>query len=126
MENDPREIELNFNGSSAPADEAKSDAWAEADAGNERDYHEYSGNEESAGDEAVVPMDENGAGNSAFSNANGGDMLRSQQPMNRPAGTLPLVNGQGRERVSAVEMVVTGKSYGTALRLLREHYQFSY
>ena len=126
MENDPREIELNFNGSSTPADEAKSEAWAEADAGNEKDYPEYSGNEESAGDEAVVPMDENVAGNSAFCNANSSDMLRSQQPMNRPAGTLPLVNSQGRERVSAVEMVVAGKSYGTALRLLREHHQFSY
>lgn len=54
------------------------------------------------------------------------DMLRSRQPMNRPAGTPPLANNSGGEKISAMELAIIGKSYGAALRILREQHQVSY
>ena len=117
MENDPREIELNFNGSAASAGEENSGAAAENNAVTEEMFFE-----DIAAEEVV---EANIAGNSAGNSVAGADLLSSQQPMNRPAGTPPLENSTARERMSAVELVVMGKSYGTALRLLREHHQVS-
>ena len=125
MENDPREIELNFNGSSAPAGEENSGAAAENSAADEVVFFEEFANEEFAEAAADDQPAESAVANAAASTVNNSDVLRSQQPMNRPAGTPPLENSSGRERMSAVELVVMGKSYGTALRLLREHHQVS-
>ena len=125
MENDPREIELNFNGSSAPASEENTGAAAENSAADEAVFFEEFANEEFAEAAADDQPAESAAANAAASTVNNSDVLRSQQPMNRPAGTTPLENSSGRERMSAVELVVMGKSYGTALRLLREHHQVS-
>jgi cytoskeletal protein RodZ len=53
-------------------------------------------------------------------------LLRSRHPVNRPAGTPPLESTFAEETVTAMEMVVAGKSYGTAMRLLREQHNMSY
>ena len=117
MENDPKEIELNFNDSSAPAEEEISGVLPEVNIRENAVVWENTGNEEFAG---------NDAGNDAASFSSGTDVLRSQQPMNRPAGTPPLVSNPGEGRISTMEMLVAGKSCGTALRLLREQSQLSH
>lgn len=53
-------------------------------------------------------------------------MLSSRHPSNRPAGTPPLENSYAAEPMTAMEMVVAGKSFGTALRILREQHNMSY
>lgn len=140
MENDPREIELNFNDrtESAGWENAGEQVFGAADrvnpesesvfcAGNENGVEETSaGNDmlfqdaaleevQESSDIAEIPVPEAGA-----------DVLRSRQPMNRPAGTPPLENVSGCEKISAMELAIIGKSYGTALRMLREHYQVTY
>jgi transcriptional regulator with XRE-family HTH domain len=52
-------------------------------------------------------------------------LLRSRHPVNRPAGTPPL-SSRAADSVSAMETAIAGKSYGTALRLLREQQNMSY
>ena len=53
-------------------------------------------------------------------------LLSSRYPVNRPPGTPPLTNSADREPISAMEMAIAGKSYGCALRILREHNSLSF
>ena len=53
-------------------------------------------------------------------------LLRSRHPVNRPAGTPPLENLYDPEPVTAMEMAIAGKSYGSALRILREQRGLSF
>ncbi|MBE6380793.1 MAG: hypothetical protein E7047_07675 [Lentisphaerae bacterium] len=143
MEENPREIELNFgNGSEEQIEELESvrEELSEAmayDDGNEsaEDYPADYSNESSGQFESAEEVDSNafdryGEDNpEANASAGRGDpemLLRSRQPMNRPAGTPPLNSVSGGEQVSALEKAVAGKSYGTALRILREQHNMTY
>ena len=54
------------------------------------------------------------------------DVPRSQLPANCPAGTMPLGDNPPPKKISAAELAVAGKSFGTALRMLREYHQLDY
>ena len=54
------------------------------------------------------------------------EVLRSRQPVNRPAGTPPLENVHNSGGMSALEKSLAGKSYGTVLRMLREHHNLTF
>ena len=50
------------------------------------------------------------------------NLLRSRQPMNCPAGTVPLDSlAKDKIEVTRQERAIAGKSYGLALRTLREY-----
>lgn len=129
MENDPKEIELNFDGSnssSAPENngqwssmEAANDMFSDAAAAEENPVAEVTEKSQAVMEEVVAPV-------AAAVENTAADIFSSRQPMNRPAGTPPLENAPQHEKVSAVELVVAGKSYGQALRILREHYQVTH
>lgn len=142
METNPREIELNFDGDSGQdideleqareelSEEISTSASAENFPESADDYLVNSVQEPAA---AAAPADTAEAVPAAaepqertFVNTDTGMLLRSRHPVNRPAGTPPLEYGNAEENVTAVEMVVAGKSYGAALRLLREQHNMSY
>ena len=111
MENDPREMELNFS-----------------TVNEENSAVNSSGNFNAAEAEEKPAADVGSAESSYVSAAavNLADVPRSQLPANCPAGTLPLGDSQPQKKISAAELAVAGKSYGTALRMLREYHQFDY
>lgn len=130
MENDPREIELDFNSSAEKENVCNSEninGFSDGNAGAVvGQWPEMS----SDGVENIVSLQEKTveiAEETATAAKNiVADMPRSWQPMNRPAGTPPLTGNPVREKVSAVELTISGKSYGIALRILREHHQVSF
>ena len=129
MESDPREIELNFNGGSENSAERNIDELENVCSELSAELH--TGNvQESSLQLQNVPED---AGNNDRALAaetadiqETAPLLRSRHPVNRPAGTPPLENTFAAEPVTAVEMAVAGKSYGAALRILREHRGLTY
>lgn len=139
MENNPREIEFNFNSSenieeleaarrelsgelAAAAEDPVSDAGeltAAADEPAAGSVQEYSA-EESA------PAAETTAAAETAQDDNIENFLRSRHPINRPAGTPPLRENSQASGVSAVELAIAGQSYGAALRIMREQNNISY
>lgn len=129
MENTPQETDLNFTISSENAvpENAVAETQIQADL--------FAGSaENSVAAEEVMDVETEGsdvpfAGTPAENvpaNNETVDVLRSRQPMNRPAGTPPLEGIAGNENISAAELSVIGKSYGAALRMLREHNHVTY
>ena len=133
METNPQEIELNFDGNSKQdldeleaarmelSEELNSPAIAEEES-------VYMPEAEIAADTAEL---ENTSSfrrqdKAAVNTADTEILVRSRQPSNRPAGTPPLESHPHEEPLTAMEMVVAGKSYGTALRILREQHNMSY
>lgn len=142
MENNPREIEFNFNNSEnieelEAARSALSGELAALDGENtENSVAETPAAEMIAG-AAQIPA-ENVADTAVDAAVPAGNVsveglpedahnfLRSRQPMNRPAGTPPLRPNNADKGVSAVELAIAGQSYGAALRIMREQSNVSY
>ena len=139
MENNPREIEFNFNNSEnieelEAARSALSGELAALDGENagvtaaENPEPEASAAqipEENVPDTAVAaaPAEKMSTG---ILPEDAQNFLRSRQPMNRPAGTPPLRANNADKGVSAVELAIAGQSYGAALRIMREQSNVSY
>ncbi|MBE6368793.1 MAG: helix-turn-helix domain-containing protein [Lentisphaerae bacterium] len=111
MEDKPRELELNFDSGAAAEQIA-----AELETAN------FTDNVPPVAAEEVDAAAENVAADSANDVE---VLLRSRHPANRPAGTPPLP-GTVHNTVSAMETAIAGKSYGMALRLLREQQNMSF
>ena len=121
MENDPREIELDFNNSAEKDSSEVAGPVENAGLAAGENINPAAAAAAAAVEDDAVPVPAKNPAADALA-----DMPRSWQPMNRPYGTPPLANNPVREKVSAVELTISGKSYGTALRVLREHHQVSY
>ncbi len=120
MENDPRKMELNFN--FADSDEK----GAENDSVHVEDIQLESQVVPGAGDksgENFATAGFNIAANGSNVTDDLADIPRSRLPMNCPAGTMPLEEKPAVRKISEAELAVVGKSFGTALRMLREHHQ---
>ena len=104
MENDPREMELNFSSAVCDEKSAEDNIVDTAEVCVESPAAEYV--EPAVGSIADVP--------------------RSQLPANCPAGTMPLGDNPPPKKISAAELAVAGTSFGTALRMLREYHQLDY
>ena len=139
METNPKEIELNFDSSSGQdleelekAREALSEEinFNAAPENEVEDFAEEYSDSEDLPVEADPEVEEKAfEPEQSVSNVVNNDtemLLRSRHPVNRPAGTPPLESNSAEEAVTAMEMVVAGKSYGAALRLLREQHNMSY
>ena len=133
MEENPREMELNFDGGNdvqleeleAVRDELS--CVVNSDADDASDIAESDPVTEEV--PAVAQAEENIAGKTDFPTfaPDTEVLLRSRHPVNRPGGTPPLSNNNSaHNQVTALEMAITGKSYGTALRILREQHNISY
>ena len=126
QENSPRELELNFSSNEERIEDleaARAELSGELNNPPQEDLSENNAEaapaDVAAGEQAVetapVPAP-----------APDAEVLRSRQPVNRPAGTPPLENVQNSGGVSALEKSFAGKSYGTVLRMLREHNKLTY
>lgn len=129
QENTPREVELNFSSNEERIEDleaARAELSGELDVLPDAVMENAADNaqEELAADNvkveaapvpAPVPVP-----------APAPKVLSSRQPMNRPAGTPPLENVQSSGGISALEKSFDGKSYGTVLRMLREHNNMTY
>ena len=136
MENNPREIELNF---SSENDMAELEA-ARSELSSELEKTESFQNESAAEwsteekPDAFQPDREpvaEASGDSAGDEKNVAEpdspvLLRSRYPVNRPAGTPPLNDSPARENMSVLETTLAGKSYGIALKMLREQHGVSW
>lgn len=104
MENNPREQELDFlNGNQASGTVLE--------------------NAENL-PENTLPLPETPVVNNAVNDEM--QYLRSRCPENRPAGTPPLVENSQPAPVNTLESAIAGKSYGPALRTLREYSNVNY
>ena len=141
MESDPREVELNFNSSNennleematlrnelaqelnSAVDIAESAPLEDAASS---EVFEPTAMENSSPDASAVEPMENPAVN-PMENPETAPLLRSRYPSNRAIGTPPLVNHNSSESFTAAETVAAGKSYGVALRCLREYQGLTY
>lgn len=120
MEEQPREMELNFGN----ADKENLDSAVENPAADTETDHSGGGiidRENASNMSAPVQNSESPAAATSPVDS----MLRSRYPANRPAGTLPLNSGV-HEQITTLEMAISGKSYGSALRILREQNNLTY
>lgn len=138
MENNPREIEFNFNSSEnieeleaarqelsgelAAAAEEQAPAAGDLTAAAEGTV---AGSAQTAAEEveASAPAEEAPV---PAQDENIENFLRSRHPINRPAGTPPLRENSAASGISAVELAIAGQSYGAALRIMREQNNISY
>lgn len=120
MEEQPREMELNFGN----ADKENLDSAVENPAADtETDYSGGGIIDRENVSNMSAPVQNSESPAAATSPVD--SMLRSRYPANRPAGTLPLNSGI-HEQITALEMAISGKSYGSALRILREQNNLTY
>ena len=123
QENNPREMELNFSSSDervAEMQEARNELFDELTAETAAEDNAADFPEDNA---AVIPEENTPVAAAVVADS---PVLRSRHPVNRPAGTPPLPQDMVNETASAAEKAIAGKSYGVALRILREMHNVSY
>ena len=130
MENNPREIELNFSSENdmAELEAARSELSSELEKTESLQNEPVEDGLSDGKVEELQPDCELAANTIAdFTGAekNAADpdspvLLRSRYPVNRPAGTPPLSDQPAYENMSVLETTLAGKSYGVALKMLRE------
>ena len=132
MEDNPREMELNFECGNeqqleelaAVRDELSCVVYSGADGANNM-VESIPEAEAAVAVEEPVEEPEKNKNFSTFSQDTE-VLLRSRYPVNRPGGTPPLNGGTVHNQVTALETAIAGKSYGIALRILREQHNISY
>lgn len=139
MEDTPKEIELNFDsGNEKNSSETETVGGGFPQFAPAADMTDNSWQAEAAADDCVTV--ENTVDTAADSAAgeiladtaekkpvNEPEMLlRSRYPANCPLGTPPLEKNSENTTVTAVDMAISGRSYGAALRILREQNNLSY
>lgn len=121
QENTPREVELNFSANEEHIEDleaARAELSGELNAMPETEL--------AAPPEPETSSAEQPEATAAETPAPEPEILRSRQPVNRPAGTPPLSGNSTLNNPSMLEQCLNGKSYGAALRMLREHKNLSY
>lgn len=129
QENTPREVELNFSSNEERIEDleaARAELSGELNDPQESNSEKLSAEAEKQDIEVAQESAPAPASAPAPVTAPEPEVLRSRQPVNRPAGTPPLENVQNSGGVSALEKSFAGKSYGTVLRMLREHNKLTY
>ena len=121
QENTPREVELNFSANEEHIEDLEA---ARAELSGELNAMPETGSTEQP--EKETPSAEMPEENIAQAPVPETEILRSRQPVNRPAGTPPLSGSSSMGNPSMLEQSLSGKGYGAALRLLREHKSLSY
>lgn len=129
QENNPREIELNFNNSEeciAEMQEARAELFnelAQDDAVEVADVPAGNPDELPMGNDLESELETATVVSAAVPES---PVLRSRHPANCPPGTPPLEPAAATGGISAAEKAVAGKSYGAALLTLRELHNVSY
>lgn len=121
QENTPREVELNFSSNEERIEDLEA---ARAELSGELNAMPVK--EPETLPEPAAEQQDAASGKSVAEPAQEPEILRSRQPVNRPAGTPPLTGSGSVGNPSMLEQSLNGKSYGAALRMLREHKQLTY